>query len=129
MTFSSLVKKLLIFSAVLAIIFLALGFISFFKSFQQFTWISFVYFFLISLVVLRMGYSAMMTKNARRFVALISAAFLGRLLLSAILFGVYAWLVRPTSFGLLIPFTFFYVAYLVFDVVQLIGLQKKSVAT
>ena len=128
MTFPSLIKKLLIFSLVLGVIFLALGFIPFFKSFQKFTWISFIYFFAISLVVLRMGYAASLTKNARRFVALISAAFLGRLLLSAILFGVYAWLAKPKSFGLLIPFTFFYIAYLVFDVVQLIGLQKKSVA-
>lgn len=128
MTFSSLIKKLFIFSVVLGMIFLFLGFIPFFKSFRQFTWISFVYFFAISLVVLRMGYAASLTKNSRRFVALISAAFLGRLLLSVILFGVYAWIVKPKSFGLLIPFTFFYIAYLVFDVVQLIGLQKKSLA-
>jgi hypothetical protein len=126
MTFSSLVKKLLIFSAALAIIFLALGFIPFFKTFQQFTLISFVYFFLISLLVLRLGYEAMRTKNARRFVALISAAFLGRLLLSAIMIALYAWLAKPKGFGLLIPFTFFYIAYLVFDVIQLISLQKKS---
>lgn len=128
MTFSSLIKKLLIFSIALAIIFLALGFIPFFQSFQQFTWISFVYFFLISLLVLRMGYMAMLTKNSRRFVALISAAFLGRLLLSAIMIALYAWLAKPKGFGLIIPFTVFYIAYLVFDVIQLIRLQKKSLA-
>jgi len=123
-----MIKRLSLFTLILAIAADLLNMLPALKGSEVFTWLSLAFFFLISLVVLYFGEKGIRSKSQRTFTAMINLGTLLRLVGGASLVLIYALLIKPSDKLFVVPFFLFYLCYTVFDVAYLIRLNRKQQA-
>ncbi|MBK9731856.1 MAG: hypothetical protein IPO83_11320 [Chitinophagaceae bacterium] len=122
--YRTIFSRLIILTAGLALIVALLSFlIPAIASFQLFTWISLVFFSLITALTLYIGLRGL-EKTSYGFVASVNGIVLVKLLLSAVLVLMYVVITRPHNPAFIIPFFVFYILFTVFEVRELLLAQK-----
>lgn len=95
----------------------------FFTQFQQFTWLSLVFFFLVTLLTGYIGFRGL-TKSAHGFVASVNGMVVIKLFLSAAFVIGYVVISRPEGPAFVVSFFILYVIYTVFELREMILAQK-----
>lgn len=122
--FRTIFSRLIIFTAGMAVVVALLSYlIPVMASFQLFTWISLLFFSLITALTLYIGLRGL-EKNSYGFVASVNGIVLVKLMLSAVLVLVYVIITRPHNPVFIIPFFVFYILFTVFEVRELLMAQK-----
>ena len=91
--------------------------------FQSFTWISLIFFALLTALTLYIGLTGL-EKSSYGFVASVNGIVLVKLMFSAVLVLVYVVITRPHNPFFIIPFFVFYILFTVFEVRELLMAQK-----
>ncbi|MBA3649383.1 MAG: hypothetical protein H0W62_12665 [Chitinophagales bacterium] len=121
MKYSVFFVRLIILTIIMVVIVAALNYVSpLFEAFEVFTWITLLFFFLITALIFYFGLKAIKTENAYRFVSIINGSVLVKILLCGFFIMGYALLVKPKDVLFIIPFFFFYIVYTVFEIRELI---------
>ena len=100
--------------------------IPFFLSIQVFTWLSLTFFFVLTIITGYIGVRSL-EKSAHGFVASVNGIVLLKLLLSVGFIITYVLVAKPHTPNFIISFFILYVFYTVFEIRQLIILQKKKI--
>lgn len=118
--------KLLIFSvAIAALVAIAGLLLPAVIPFQSFTWISLLFFFLLTALSLYIGIRGL-DKTGYGFVASINGIVLLKLMLSVVLVLIYVLAARPKDPKFIIPFFLFYILFTVFEVREWMIVQKMK---
>lgn len=124
MTFRSFIVYLVILTIILTVMSVLVNyFIPFFHSFQQFTWFSLAFFFVLTVLTGYIGFRSL-EKSAYGFVASVNGIVLLKLMLSVGFLIAYLVITKPGSPYFVISFFVFYIIYTVFEIRQLIIAQK-----
>ena len=122
--FRSFAAKLTILTAALAVIILVMNYLlPFLQSFQDFTWFSLLFFFLVTLVTGYIGFRSF-EKTAHGFVSSVNGMMMLKLFLCIIFIIVYVVIAKPHSPVFISSFFFLYLIYTVFEIRELIAAQK-----
>ena len=122
--FQSFAMKLIMMTAVLAVIIAAIHYlVPAVQSFQFFTWSSLLFFFGITLMTGFIGFRGL-EKTAHGFVASVNGMVVLKLFMSVIFIIVYVLIAKPHSPLFISSFFFLYVVYAVFEIRELIIAQK-----
>ncbi|MBA2421702.1 MAG: hypothetical protein H0V61_00560 [Chitinophagales bacterium] len=117
-------SKLIIYTLGMALLVSIINFVSpFFNYFSQFTWIALAFFAVLTALSLYIGLRGLQ-KQAYGFVASVNGVVLIKLFLSILLVLIYVMVARPNSPSFIIPFFFFYIVYTIFEVRELILVQR-----
>ena len=120
-------SRLVLFTAVVAIVVAALNYFSpFFRAFQLFTWLSLGFFFVVTAVTLNIALNGLKKKSSHGFVASINGTVLIKLFLSIALIIGYMLLTKPGNAAFIIPFFCFYILFTFFEIRQLLNAQKAE---
>jgi len=124
--FRSFFIKLILFTIVLAVVIAVLNFLSpFFQSFQSFTWMSLVFFFLLTLLA---GFMALrsLEKSPHGFIASVNGIVVLKLFLSIALIILYLVIAKPGSPKFITSFFALYILFTAFEIREFIIVQKKK---
>lgn len=124
MMFRSFVYRLVILTAGLSVIIAIINFFFlFFQSFQIFSWVGLMFFFMLTIITGYIGLRAV-GKSSHGFVAGVNGIVLLKLVLSiAFLIG-YLSIAKPINSNFIVSFFALYIFYTVFEIRELIGAQK-----
>lgn len=126
MSFRSFIILLIILTTIMMVIIALVNyFIPFFHAFQNFTWFSLAFFFILTVITGYIGFGSL-EKGAYGFVASVNGIVLLKLMLSVGFLITYLVIARPDSPYFIISFFVFYIIYTVFEIRQLIIAQKRK---
>ena len=124
MMFRKSLTRLFILTLIIAIILIPLNyFIPLLASFQQFTWLSLIFFFIITLITVYIGLRGL-EKSGHGFVASVNGIVMIKLFFCAGLVIVYMLIARPGNATFILPFFLFYVLFTVFEIREVLKAQK-----
>jgi hypothetical protein len=122
--FRSFAAKLTILTAALALIIAVMNYLSpFLQSFQNFTWFSLLFFFLVTLITGYIGFRSF-EKTAHGFVSSVNGMMMIKLFLCIIFIIAYVVIAKPKTVVFISSFFFLYLIYTVFEIRELILAQK-----
>jgi len=115
---------LIILSIGLAVIIAVVNyFIPLFQPFQNFTWLSLAFFFIVTLLTGYVGLRGL-EKSAHGFVASVNGMVVLKLFMSVIFIITYVVIAKPNSAVFITSFFILYVVFSVFEIRELIMAQK-----
>jgi len=124
--FRKFLIKLFIFSILVAISFAIADFaVPMFASYQSFTWLALIFFFLLNGVTGFIGFRAL-KKSPHGFVASVNGIVALKILLCVVFVVIYMVVAQPNSGLFIISFFILYVIYTVFEIRELIAAQKNQ---
>ncbi|MBK6484419.1 MAG: hypothetical protein KBF32_02325 [Chitinophagales bacterium] len=126
MIYKTVFSRLIIYCAAIALLVVIAGLLfPAITSFQDFTWLSFLFFSLLTALTLYIGLRGL-EKSSYGFVASVNGIVLLKLMLSVVLVLVYVIVTRPKEPQFILPFFLFYILFTVFEVRELLLAQKAK---
>ncbi len=126
MIYKTVFSRLIIYSAAIAVLVVIAGLLfPAIASFQDFTWLSLVFFSLLTALTLYIGLRGL-EKSSYGFVASVNGIVLLKLMLSVILVLLYVIFVKPKEPLFILPFFLFYILFTVFELRELLLAQKAK---
>ena len=126
MIYKTVFSRLIIYSAAIAVLVVIAGLLfPAIASFQDFTWLSLIFFSLLTALTLYIGLRGL-EKSSYGFVASVNGIVLLKLMLSVILVLLYVIFVKPKEPMFILPFFLFYILFTVFELRELLLAQKAK---
>lgn len=126
MIYKTVFSRLIIYSAAIAVLVVIAGLLfPAIASFQDFTWLSLIFFSLLTALTLYIGLRGL-EKSSYGFVASVNGIVLLKLMLSVILVLLYVIFVKPKEPLFILPFFLFYILFTVFELRELLLAQKAK---
>lgn len=123
MIYKTVFSRLIIYCAAIAVLVVIAGFLwPSITSFQDFTWLSFTFFALLTALTLYIGLRGL-EKSSYGFVASVNGIVLLKLMLSVVMVLVYVIFAKPKEPQFILPFFIFYILFTVFEVRELLLAQ------
>lgn len=118
-------KQLFLFSTFVAVLVGLGSFIPTLRPYQDFSWMSFAFYVLLSIAIYWAANLGAKSSNKALFNNLLLVFMGGKMFLSLILLSLYYFLTQPTSKIFVLPFLVIYFLYSIFEVYFLIKLAKE----
>ncbi len=126
MTFPSFAKQLVALTTLVAVLLLILHQWPIFGTYQSFSWISLLGFFLLIIAMYIMGKCSAADPNKSLFVSISILLGGGKMLLSVLLVIVYSKWVQPSSRGFVVPFFLVYLSFTIFETYFMMKLAQEK---
>jgi len=127
MTFPNFMMKLILLTAIMTVGLAGVNYwIPFFRSFQTFSWLSLLFFFLLTALTGWLALKGVSKKTGLGFVTNVNAVVMIKIFLSVIFVILYVVLVHPENIGFITSFFFLYIVFTVFEVRQIVLAQKLN---